>query len=43
VLSGANTYDVKLLEATIDAVVIKRPDAKDVEQNLCADAAYVGA
>lgn len=43
VLSGANTHDVTLLEATLDAVVIQRPDAKDVEQHLCADAAYVGA
>lgn len=43
VLSGANTHDVKLLEATLDAVVIERPDTEDVEQHLCADAAYVGA
>jgi len=43
VLSGADTHDVKLLEATLDAVVIERTDTKDVEQNLCADAAYVRA
>ena len=43
VLSGANAHDVTLLAATLDAVVVERPDAQDVEQHLCADAAYGGA
>ena len=42
VLSGANTHDVKLLEQTLDAVVIDRPAGNAVPQHLCADAAYVG-
>ncbi len=43
VLSGANTHDVKLLEQTLDEVVIARPDSGQLEQHLCADAGYRGA
>jgi transposase len=42
VLSGANTHDVKLLEQTLDAVAIARPDSGQLEQHLCADAGYRG-
>ena len=44
VIGGANTHDVKLLAATLDGVVMERPnDEGDKEQNLCLDAGYVGA
>lgn len=43
VLSGANTHDIKLLEETLDHIVIFRPDpSKDHQQNLCLDAGYTG-
>jgi transposase len=43
VASGANVHDVKLLPATLDQVVIKRPaPCAGQEQNLCADAGYKG-
>ena len=43
VVSGANRHDVKLLEATLDGIVIVRPKAtRRRRQNLCADKAYVG-
>ena len=42
VISGANTHDVKLLAATLDGMVIKRPHPDSVQQNLCLDAGYVG-
>jgi transposase len=43
VLSGANTHDVKLLAATLDALVIERPEVENHEkQHLCLDAGYVG-
>ena len=41
-VSGANTHDSKLLEPTLEGIVIERP-ADDVVENLCADAAYKGA
>lgn len=40
VAAGANRHDVKLLEPTLDSMVIERP--KDVTENLCADAGYKG-
>lgn len=44
VASGANVHDVKLLEATLDAIVIPRPQpSTEAPQNLCADAGYKGA
>jgi transposase len=42
VISGANTHDVKLLAATLDGVVIERPDEDSPQPNLCLDAGYVG-
>jgi len=43
VVSGANTHDVKLLEKTLDKIIISRPEVtSDKPQNLCMDAGYVG-
>jgi putative transposase len=39
-IDGANVHDTKLLEQTIDAVVVERPDPERVIQNLCLDRAY---
>ena len=44
VLSGANTHDVKLLEDTLDHIVVLRPEADEEHpQNLCLDAGYTGS
>ena len=44
VLSGANTHDIKLLEETLDKIVISRPAVCDLHpQNLCLDAGYTGS
>ncbi len=44
VLSGANTHDVKLLEETLDHIVVLRPEPdKEHPQNLCLDAGYTGS
>ena len=44
VLSRANTHDVKLLEDTLDQIVVLRPEAdKEHSQNLCLDAGYTGS
>ena len=44
VLSGANTHDVKLLEDTLDHIVVLRPEADEEHpQNLCWDAGYTGS
>lgn len=40
VIAGANINDHKLLEATISAIVIDRPDPENVTQHLCLDKAY---
>ena len=43
VTSGANTHDVKLLEKTLDNLVVFRPvPTEENPQNLCLDAGYVG-
>ena len=43
VASGANVHDVKLLEPTLAATVVERPEADPEQlQNLCADAGYKG-
>ena len=42
VASGANTHDVKLLEATLDRLVMEMP-GRAGQYNLCADAGYKGA
>jgi putative transposase len=40
VVSGAQRHDVKLLEPTLDHIVVKRPEAP--KQHLCADKGYAG-
>ena len=40
VVEGANVNDHTLLEATIEAIVVERPDPKQVEQHLCLDRGY---
>jgi putative transposase len=41
VLAGANVHDTKLLEATIDAIVVERPEPTPTEpQHLCLDKGY---
>jgi putative transposase len=40
VTAGANVVEQKLLRATIEAVVVERPDPEEVEQNLSLDKAY---
>ena len=43
VISGANTHDVKLLEETLDHIVVPRPEPDEKHpQNLCLDAGYTG-
>ncbi len=39
-IDGANVHDTKLLERTIAAIVVERPDADEVAQHLCLDKAY---
>lgn len=40
VVAGANVHDTKLLEQTIDAMVVERPDPDLYEQELCLDKGY---
>jgi putative transposase len=40
VIAGANAVEQKLLRATIEAIVVERPDPAEVEQNLSLDTAY---
>jgi putative transposase len=40
VIDGANIPDMKLLEATIEAIVVERPEPEELEQNLCLDRGY---
>jgi putative transposase len=42
VVAAANVHDSKLLEATIEAIVVARPDPDELEQNLCLDNGYAG-
>ena len=43
VVDGANRHDVKLLVATLDGLVIARPEpTEELPQHLCLDAAYDG-
>jgi putative transposase len=42
-VSGAQRHDVKLLEPTLDHIVVKRPEGKKApKQHLCADKGYAG-
>ena len=44
ILDGANRHDIKLLEATLDGIVILRPECTAGHpQNLCLDAGYTGS
>lgn len=43
VTAGANVPDFQLLDETIEAVVVERPDPEEVEQHLCLDAGYDNA
>jgi putative transposase len=40
VVAGANVHDCKLLAATIEAIVVDRPDPTEQEQHLCLDKGY---
>lgn len=40
VIDGANVHDCKLLERTIDAVVVERPRPEEGTQHLCLDKGY---
>ena len=40
VIAGANVVEQKLLKATIEAIVVERPDPEEVEQNLSLDKGY---
>ena len=43
VVSGAQKHDVKLLEPTLDHIVLKQPQRKKpLKQHLCADKGYSG-
>jgi putative transposase len=42
VVSGANTPDGRLLEPTLQAVPIERPDPEATQQHLCLDKGYSG-
>lgn len=44
VLDGANRHDIKLLDKTLDGIVVVRPEpTNEKPQNLCLDAGYVGS
>jgi putative transposase len=40
VIAGANVPDGKPLEATIEAIVVERPDPEEAEQHVCLDAGF---
>ncbi len=40
VIAGANVVEQQLLKATLEAIVVERPDPEEVEQNLSLDKAY---
>mgnify|MGYP001218148319 FL=1 len=41
VVAGANVHDTKLLEATLEAVVVKRPEpTEEAPQHLCLDKGF---
>jgi putative transposase len=40
VVAGANVHDTKLLEATIGAMFLQRPEPDEIEQHLCLDKGY---
>lgn len=40
VIAGANVHNAKLLEDTLNSIVVKRPNSKEFEQHLCLDKGY---
>lgn len=40
VIAGANVHDTKRREKTLEAVIVKRPNPKELEQHLCLDKGY---
>jgi putative transposase len=40
VIAGANVPDMKLLEKTIESIIVERPDPEECEQHLCLDKGY---
>src|SRR3972149_9280381 len=43
IVIGANRHDVTQLAATLDSIVVERPEVKPYHpQNLCADAGFTG-
>jgi len=40
VIAGANAVEQKLLAATIEAIVVERPDPAEEGQHLCLDKGY---
>jgi putative transposase len=40
VIAGANVVEQKMLAATIEAIVVERPDPEEVEQHLSLDKGY---
>lgn len=40
VIAGANAVEQKLLKATIEAIMVERPDPAEEQQHLCLDKAY---
>jgi putative transposase len=40
VVAGANVVDEKLLKATIEAIVVERPDPAEDGRHLCLDKGY---
>ncbi len=43
VIAGANVHDTRLLDATLEGVVVDRPSPADQTQHLCLDKGYDGA
>lgn len=39
-IAGANVYDTKLLEKTLEAAIVERSNPKELEQHLCLDKGY---
>jgi putative transposase len=40
IVAGANVHDSKLLEITLEAVIVQRPKQQELEQHLCLDKGY---
>jgi len=39
-VDGANRHDKKLVEGTLEAIIVERPSPEEVEQNICMDKGY---